>query len=200
MKTLICLIRHGQTDGNKMRIFQGRTDLKLNETGIEQAHTTADLLKKIPLKWNYLGTSPLKRAQETANIIKDDLNLSLDVNILNDAIERSFGVAEGIPISEENYQRILRNEFAFEESEQEIILRAEKLIENILSCHRGENILIVSHSHFIKAVFKPYIKNLQFNDSIRNTSLNFLIFDDDNVLTSINLTSYDEAITAIKKE
>ena len=36
-KTIICCVRHGQTDGNKSRTFQGRSNLPLNETGISQA-------------------------------------------------------------------------------------------------------------------------------------------------------------------
>ena len=47
METIICLIRHGQTDWNKKYLIQGTINNPLNETGKKQANDTANLLKEI---------------------------------------------------------------------------------------------------------------------------------------------------------
>jgi phosphoserine phosphatase len=66
--TRILLVRHGETDWNRTRRFQGRSDLPLNQKGRDQAHALALALKEEPLAAIY--SSPLARAMETANVIK----------------------------------------------------------------------------------------------------------------------------------
>ena len=57
----IYLIRHGETDWNRMKKLQGTTDIPLNAYGIELAEKTAEGLKDIPFDRIY--TSPLIRAR-----------------------------------------------------------------------------------------------------------------------------------------
>lgn len=179
MKTIICCVRHGQTNGNKSRTFQGRSDLPLNEIGIEQANQTASLLKECPIKWDLIISSPFKRACETCEIISKAINYNQEIIVDELAIERAFGEAEGLPISEENYLLISQNHFKNQESEQDIIARGDKLINKILSTSKGKNILIVSHSHFIKSLLIPHDNTLKFDSGIPNASLNFLVYNDD---------------------
>ncbi|MCR5670602.1 MAG: histidine phosphatase family protein [Butyrivibrio sp.] len=63
----IYLTRHGQTDYNKHRMMQGRSDIPLNEVGIGQAKSRRELLGDIHFDAVY--SSPLKRAVKTASII-----------------------------------------------------------------------------------------------------------------------------------
>ena len=118
-----------------------------------------------------------KRAFETCQIIAEKINYNQNIIIDELAIERAFGEAEGLPISEENYKLISQNYFKNQESEQDIINRGNKLITKILNSYRGKNILIVSHSHFIKSLLIPHDKTLKFDSGIPNASLNFLIYD-----------------------
>lgn len=177
MKTIICCIRHGQTDGNKSRTFQGRSNLPLNNIGISQANKTAELIKKCPIKWDIIISSPFIRAYQTCEIISKAINYEKEIIADELAIERSFGEAEGLPINEENYRLISENFFPNEESEQEIINRGTSFINKILKNYQGKNILIVSHSHFIKSLFIPHDNTLKFDSGIPNASLNFLIYD-----------------------
>ena len=64
----ILLIRHGETDWNRIHRFQGRSDLPLNQKGREQARALAVALKHEPIMAIY--SSPLGRAIETACLIK----------------------------------------------------------------------------------------------------------------------------------
>lgn len=62
------LIRHGETDWNRIHRFQGRSDLPLNQKGREQARALALALKHEPIMAIY--SSPLVRAIETTRLIK----------------------------------------------------------------------------------------------------------------------------------
>lgn len=68
MTIRIILVRHGETEWNRIHRFQGRSDLPLNQTGREQAYALALALKKESIAAIY--SSPLTRALETARIIK----------------------------------------------------------------------------------------------------------------------------------
>ena len=52
----IYIIRHGETEWNKMGKMQGRTDISLSEDGRKLAQKTADGLKNV--KFDYIFSSP----------------------------------------------------------------------------------------------------------------------------------------------
>ncbi len=66
--TRILLVRHGETEWNRTRRFQGRSDVPLNQKGKDQGYPLALALKDEPIKAIY--SSPLTRAMETACLIK----------------------------------------------------------------------------------------------------------------------------------
>ncbi len=86
------LIRHGETDWNKVRRIQGSSDISLNEYGRELARLTRDGLKKIP--FDIAFTSPLDRAVETGKIILEGRNIPLHKD--QRLAEADFGEYEGI--------------------------------------------------------------------------------------------------------
>ena len=94
-RSFICL-RHGVTDWNRERRFQGRTDVALNNEGILQAQSAAWRLQGIP--FDMIVSSPLRRAATTAEIIA--AASGKPVSIEADLIECDFGSFEGRSISE----------------------------------------------------------------------------------------------------
>lgn len=95
----IYLIRHGETDWNRMKKLQGTTDIPLNAYGIELAEKTAEGLKDVPFDRIY--TSPLIRARKTAEIIRGDRPIEI---IETDGLkEISFGDYEGLCYLPDNY-------------------------------------------------------------------------------------------------
>lgn len=88
------LIRHGETDWNRLLRFQGREDIPLNETGIAQARACGQALAGSGIQAVY--TSPLKRARLTGEIIASSAGLSLtQVHSLPELIERDLGEYSG---------------------------------------------------------------------------------------------------------
>lgn len=63
----LLLVRHGETDWNRDKRFQGQIDIPLNETGRFQASQAADFLKEVPI--HGAVSSPMLRPKETAEKI-----------------------------------------------------------------------------------------------------------------------------------
>lgn len=84
-------IRHGQTDWNLKEMWQGWTDIPLNQTGLAQARSAVPMLAGKGI--SRIVSSPLMRAHKTAEIINNHLHVPLQ--IVDGLKERSVGVLEG---------------------------------------------------------------------------------------------------------
>ena len=72
---MILLARHGETESNRERRFQGQLDVPLSDRGREQARELADLAASADPPIAAVYTSPLVRASETAAIVGERLGL-----------------------------------------------------------------------------------------------------------------------------
>ncbi|MBE1538008.1 histidine phosphatase family protein [Actinomadura algeriensis] len=88
----LVLWRHGQTAWNVENRFQGKTDIPLDETGIQQARRAARLLAG--LHPTELLASPLQRASVTAASLAEVTGLPVRYD--RDLIERDGGEWEGL--------------------------------------------------------------------------------------------------------
>jgi broad specificity phosphatase PhoE len=88
----LLLFRHGETDWNRARRWQGSNDIPLNQTGRAQAQALAAVLQSFGPE--IVLSSDLSRAHETAQLASADLS----VPIVTSAALREchFGVAEGL--------------------------------------------------------------------------------------------------------
>lgn len=92
----LLLTRHGQTPWNTEMRIQGKTDIPLSEAGRLQAACFAERLSSQRIDFVY--TSPLSRAMETARILAAPHGLSpVSAPLM---LERDFGSWEGLPYAE----------------------------------------------------------------------------------------------------
>lgn len=141
------MVRHGETDWNAIGMLQGRTDIPLNETGIQQAEECSEFLKTS--QWDVIITSPLKRAKQTAEIINK--NGILPVVEMEEFLERDYGDAEGMTYEE----RISKFPDKIYPNQEEREFLNKRVIEGIEKINRryGDNkILLVAHGAVINAI------------------------------------------------
>lgn len=182
MKTIICLVRHGQTEVNNSKKIQGRKDHKLNDTGRNQARETGLYLKQYDSNWDFIYSSPLSRAFETAEIIKEQINFKGDVIKDESFIERDFGAAEDQPITEEIFKYILSDSIDNLEKSHEIQKRVSDGVLRLCKKHPGKKILIIAHSHAIKALLTFIDKNRTFLDPLLNCSMSYFYEENQHIM------------------
>ncbi|MFT8244501.1 histidine phosphatase family protein [Roseomonas sp. BN140053] len=89
-------LRHGETDWNARGLSQGSVEVPLNAVGEEQARRAAAALLGRGIAT--IIASPLGRAQRTAQIVAETLQLPFSTD--PELREVSFGVQEGQPMSD----------------------------------------------------------------------------------------------------
>lgn len=147
--TTLCLVRHGETEWNLIRRYQGRVDIPLNETGQAQARTVASAIAAGE-PWHVLVSSPLSRAMDTARAIASATGLD---PILQDPdlVERAYGEAEGLTL-EEREARWEGPEWPGLEPYDLFQERAMTVLSRIASAHAGRRVLVVAHGGLMNAV------------------------------------------------
>ena len=168
----ICLIRHGETNWNNEKRIQGREDIPLNETGIEQINESTKYLKRFT--WKAIITSPLARAKMSAQIISKEIKLS-DIYEEFDFIERDYGKASGKTVEE---AKILFPDGIWigSESSESLKNRTVNALYKYIKMFDGDDIIIVSHGGAINSI----LSFLNFNEveigktTLRNGSLTLL--------------------------
>jgi len=152
----LILVRHGETEWNKLARYQGQTDIELNETGIRQAHRAAERLARENVQTIY--SSDLKRARATAEIIalkNPNVHTVHSTPLLR---EMHFGDFEGLTFDqiEERYQLIFSASPSWRsrgpqvrapngESIADLARRVDRFWEEVRERLGEETILIVAH-------------------------------------------------------
>ena len=93
---LLYLVRHGETESNRLGLALGRSDVPLNERGRWQAERLADALRGEPLAAVY--SSPLRRTLDTAGGIA--AAHGFEVVVEERLIEMEIGEVDGMPFDE----------------------------------------------------------------------------------------------------
>ena len=160
LNTRIFLIRHGETDWNRIRRFQGRSDIPLNKEGKNQAHALALALKDKSLTAIY--SSPLIRAIETAHFIKI-FHPSTPLFEEKGLIEMDLGEFDGIEVGywAAEYQDFFKTwrstpaslKMPGGESLQEVQIRAIDTLKRITTLYpSGSTLLLCSHNFVNRAL------------------------------------------------
>lgn len=97
MDNVLVLVRHGESEWNKLNLFTGWRDVDLTETGVAEATRAGHLLKAEGLKFDIAYTSALKRAQRTLTLILEELGQTGLETIKDLALnERDYGDLSGL--------------------------------------------------------------------------------------------------------
>lgn len=157
--TRILLVRHGQTEWNRVERFRGRADVPLNEAGIAQAEAAA---RRIAAEWapSAVYTSPLGRAVRTARAIAAPFGL--DVRPHPDLNDIDFGSWQGLtpdeararwPEAVEAWVRTPQTaRLPGGESLAGLAERSLGAVRELAGRHDGETIVIVGHTVLNRAL------------------------------------------------
>lgn len=163
----IYIVRHGETDYNKKKVFQGQIDSHLTEEGIKQANDLAERLKNCNISRIYCST--LSRAIDTAKIISKALNVDvIETPLLK---EQSLGIWEGkdkptvIKELKEKYGSLMEKKEIIPpqgEGFEQVEERAIPFIEKVIKENSG-NILVVGHALLNRVIIGYYLGVDYFN-------------------------------------
>jgi len=159
--TELIFIRHGETDWNRARRFQGCIDIALNADGLDQARRTAIRLRGQQFAAVY--SSHLGRARETARPIAEVLGLPLVIE--PELRERSYGAFEGQTHDEllrdhpEAYQRWRDRVPDYElpgGGESLVALRARVVeqMHRLATRHAGQTVVAVTHGGVLDSIYR----------------------------------------------
>jgi broad specificity phosphatase PhoE len=141
--TTLLFVRHGETEWNAQRRWQGHADVPLNERGREQARELADSLSGDHLDAIY--TSDLSRARDTAEAVA--ARLGVDVVVDSDLREIHVGPIEGLTADEAAAYEGWQGEP--KESHAERVLAA---VRRIAERHPEGRVLVVTHGGSMRRV------------------------------------------------
>lgn len=147
--TDLVLVRHGETEWNRIGRVQGRTDIPLNDTGRAQAQAAGRRLRAERI--DAVVASPLARAADTAWIIAAELGLS-DVELVDELVERDYGGAEGMTGAQIDAE--FGGHLLARESREQVIERVTPALLAIADRHRGQRVLVVSHGGVIGSMIR----------------------------------------------
>ena len=147
--THLVLLRHGQTDWNAQRRFQGHADVGLNEIGRQQATDVRPLLARFHFDAVY--ASPLSRAFDTARLVRPTSEIHTDERLMEINVGSWAGKTWDEVIAEmPDYNAKYANGVDFRrsptgESLAEVVARGLPALTDIVQAHEGKSVLVVSH-------------------------------------------------------
>ena len=185
----ILLIRHGQSEWNKLNLFTGFKNIELSEQGIEEANKAGQNFKNLDIKFNIVFTSELKRAQETAKIILQNLDqwdfLNNQGKIIsnNNLNERDYGDLTGLNKKEtaekfgeeqvHKWRRGYSDQPPNGESLEDVVRRVTKYFEEVIKpaiqSDENGNILIAAHGNSLRALL--IVMNIYQPNNINSVEL-----------------------------
>ena len=157
MATTIVLVRHGETDWNRERRFQGHADVSLNESGRRQAEALADALAGESFAAAY--SSPLRRALETAEIVAARLGIPfeprdglMEVDVGSWSGLTTVEVEQLFPDAFRRWAETRTGGWTDGETYDELGVRVMAELLDLAERHPGETLLAITHGGPIRSV------------------------------------------------
>ena len=147
----LLVLRHGQSEWNAARRWQGQADIDLTDLGREQARRAAERLTGFAV----IASSDMKRARETASIIAAVTGAELtepDPRLR----ETDVGEWQGLTHDEiesqwPGYLDAHRRPPSFE-PDSAIVSRVSAAFSDIAARHPGGEVLVVSHAGVLRVM------------------------------------------------
>jgi alpha-ribazole phosphatase len=195
----LILVRHGQTDWNVKRRYQGHTDTLLNTTGQIQAHAVANRIENAEIDAIY--SSDLQRAWATAAIIGQNIGLN---PIAEPRLrEMNFGIIEGMTFDEAQakYPEMIAKWLedrdqppANGETSSAFSERVYAVIDDLRQKHDGETVLLVSHGGVLLEITRMLLRMppaARWYFKIETASITeFTLYDETPILKKLNDTCH----------
>lgn len=187
--TNIYLVRHCESYGNTVRIFQGHYDTDITEMGQVQLDALSERFKN--KKLDAVISSPLKRTRKTAEAINKYHGLPIIID--EGFIEINGGKLEGMGWEEirDNYPEQaynwVREIYNFQgdggDKASDVAKRGFDAIRRIAKEYKGKNVAIATHGGLIRFSMS-LISGGKIEDMVKicwpnNTAITHLQFDDD---------------------
>ena len=153
--TTIYLARHGQTEENLMRIFQGHLPGTLTADGIKQARDLGKELENVSI--DCVLSSDLKRVIDTINYAIANRHLPWEKSELLREID--WGKWTGLTIDSVDKQ----NPPEDAETKEMLYERGKRIVEYIKKKYSGRNVLIVAHG-LINRSIQAHILGVDINE------------------------------------
>ncbi|MDB5167473.1 MAG: hypothetical protein JWN26_618 [Candidatus Saccharibacteria bacterium] len=162
MPVEIFLARHGQNEDNVAGIIGGHRDRPLTDMGRSQARELAEGIINAGMTFDAVYCSPLIRAHETADIVAEIAGLPKPI-VIDDLIERESGIMTGMKIDDiirdvktsiiqtEHITYFIDPEGA--ETFPEMIIRGQKVLDEINKLHTSGKVLLVCHGDIGKMIY-----------------------------------------------
>jgi 2,3-bisphosphoglycerate-dependent phosphoglycerate mutase len=175
----LILVRHGQSEWNEKNLFTGWENPGLTDKGMHEAKIAGSLIKNLGIKFDYMFTSALIRAQLTGSIILENLDQA-EINIIkNKALnERFYGDLQGLNKDEcrkkwgnEKVQIWRRSydkgppggETLKETGERVLPYYLEEILPLIF---KNNNIIIAAHGNSLRSLIK-YLDHISDEDIVK---------------------------------
>ena len=147
---ILYVVRHGETISNKMMKVSGDEEALLTNNGIRQAELLKEKFSDI--SFDYVFSSPLLRAYETAKLITDN-EIIIDERLK----ERDYALNEGKLIVDTNPKEIwnyyLNSNSNGVEKVQDLLSRISDCLKDLKNKYDDKTILLVTHSGVARAIY-----------------------------------------------
>ena len=170
----LVLIRHGESAGNRDRVFTRTPEVPLTDAGRAQVLRAAELVaaRYLPVA---VVSSPFLRARQTAAILAE--RLALAVRVEKDLREQSFGELAGQPYA------ALRDASDYDparywlwrppggETLVEVAARAGAALDRVAAGAPGNDVVVVSHGGVMMALWRHVTGEWRMGKVARNAGL-----------------------------
>jgi broad specificity phosphatase PhoE len=201
-RTVLILVRHGETSANIDSVWHGSIDTPLSERGERQASRVAQYLGEAFPDATGLYASDLQRARLTADAIGEVLGLPTRLD--EDLREYHLGSWEGKPYSElyrvHKFWHHIKADPDFAphggESPRQVASRLTAALRKIAADHPGERVVVVTHGGALSMAMGVILDGsyTKWRRVVANCAVSELVFEPRPELLSFDVSDHLEGL------